>query len=166
MEKLQTMFTYFVEHFSDIFVEGVIMVSAIIVLIGILKPIVFNKIKYKLLRKVALSFTNVISCFVATFVKFIEAGVKFEWQTYLIASLSLTIFCIISYWFYENTGLRNLIEFIGRKTLCLTAKVGSTAVITDDYIAVKAEAKKSKTELKNYTSNAIKDVVDKDLKGL
>lgn len=155
---------YFERHFSEVCLWGAIMVSAIIVLIGLLKPFIFNKIKNNQLRKATLALSNVVSCFVVTMLKFLVDNHDFE--NYWVASLSLSVCCIITYWLYENTCLRNLISLIGKKTL---AKVWSVVIVaaTENDKDVKTEVEKAKVELKAHASNSIKEYTnDKDLKNL
>ena len=66
MEHLKTIAQMVCAQWQDLAVIGAIMVSAIIVFIGILKPLVFNRIPWQPLRKFVLSFANVFFSFVAT----------------------------------------------------------------------------------------------------
>ena len=156
-------------NYSDIIVYVVAMVSAIIVAIGLLKPLIFNKIPNKSVRKVALAFSNVALCFIASVILFFAKG--WCWDYYLTAAIALSVCCIITYWLYENTCLRNLIETVGTIVLRKVAGVAILAVTTDDVkrvkTAVETAAKEVKASTKNEltkTANQIKE--DKDLSGL
>ena len=168
LDTLITMCHLFGTYYADIIPMVVIMVSAIIVLIGLFKPI-FNKITNKNLRKVALSFSSVIACFVAAFIYFLAEGWNFKY--YFLASCALSVVCIVTYWFYENTCLRNLIGVVGGLALRKALDVLKIAITEDDVNTVKAEIQNATAQLKSTTkqelkNNANKIKVDKDLKGL
>lgn len=169
MLNIQTMLSYIGANYNDVLVQGLIMVSAIIVGIGLLKPLVFNKIKNKNIRKVVLALSNVAACFLAMLVTFIIQGWSFEY--YLAAAIALTLSCIITYWFYENTCLRNLIDTIGSLAISKVLSVSATAIKKGDVEGVKAELKKTGDELKNITKQELKKTTtnikeDTDLTGL
>ncbi len=169
LANIKNMFLYFGTHHNDILLAVVIMTSAIIVTIGLLKPIVFNKIQNKHIRKAVLSFSNVIGCFIAAFVYFLIEG--WDLKYYYLAAIALSIWCIVTYWLYENTCLRNLINVIGniavRKALSL-AKIVLTA---DEVDQVKTEFKNASVQLKTSTKAELKKAantikIDKDLRNL
>lgn len=159
---IQTLLPVIGENLNDILVCGIIMVSAIIVAIGLLKPLIFNKIKNKHIRKVALAITNVAACFLTVLGYFLVCGWSFE--NYLVCAIGLSVSCIVTYWLYENTCLRNLIELIGNMALRKMLSILTLAASTDDIKAVEAELKKAGRELKAHTKKQIKE--DKDLNGL
>ena len=156
-------------NFNDVFVYAVAMVSAIIVAIGLLKPVLFDKIKNKNVRKVALAFSNVALCFICALVLFFVKDWNFNY--YLVSAIALTVSCIVTYWLYENTCLRNLIATVGNIVLRKVANIAFFAVNTDDINEIKTEAKKATNELKAQTKKALKKAAneikeDNDLKGL
>ena len=161
----------FLENNShNIFVYSVIMVSVIIAVIGILKPILFNKIKSKQLRKCTLAFSNVALCFISVFGVFI-ANRWWDFKYYLATSIALCIACILTYWLYENTCLRNLIETIGKIALRKLGNVALIALTNDEIEEIKTEAKKATAEIKALTEAELKKattqmIKDKDLEGL
>ena len=55
--------TFFRADWYNLLIAGVVIVSAITVLIGILKPLLFNRIPWKPLRRACLAFSNVALCF-------------------------------------------------------------------------------------------------------
>ena len=169
LANINHMLVYFGLFYQDIIVSVIIMVSAIIVAIGLLKPLLFNKIPNKHVRKAVLALTNVVACFGTVCVYFLINGFTFE--HYLTASVALSVFCIITYWLYENTCLRNLIGLLGGIVLRKVLKASVFAVTTDDINAVKTELKKTGSELKSLTKTELKKASskikeDKDLKGL
>ena len=169
LANIESVLEIFRANYNDILVCGVIMVSAIIVAIGLLKPLLFNKIPNKHVRKAALALTNVAACFGTVFVYFFINGYGYE--HYIAASVALSASCIITYWLYENTCLRDLIGVIGNIVLRRVLKVSIFAVTTDDVNAVKTELKKAGDELKAHTKAELKKSAaqikeDKDLKTL
>lgn len=169
LANIETVLSLFGAHYQDIIVCGLIMVSAIIVAIGILKPILFNKIANKYIRKAALALSNVVACFATVLVYFLINGYGLKYYTE--AATALTVTCIVTYWFYENTCLRNLIGTIGSLALRKVLKLSLFAVTNDDIKLVKEELIKTGTELKTTTQLELKKVSaskkeDKDLKSL
>ena len=165
LANIQNVLSLYGAHYKDIIVYGLIMVSAIIVAIGLLKPILFNRIPNKHVRKVALALTNVATCYLTVLVYFLVCGISLEF--YVIAATALSVTCIVTYWLYENTCLRNLIGLIGSMAL---RKV-FFAITSEDVEAVKTELKKTGEELKAHTKQELKKTAakvkeDKDLKTL
>ena len=166
LNNISNMLRYFGAHSTDIIVNVVIMASAVIVAIGLLKPIFFNKIQNKYIRKAALSFSNIIGCFVCALVYFLIEGWGFKY--YFIAAFALSIWCIITYWLYENTCLRNLINVVGGLALRKVFTVIKVAITEDDANAVKTEIQNATTQLKPAVKQELKKAastikVDKDL---
>ena len=166
LNTIKAMLLLFEQYATDIMTYVVIMVSAIIVLIGLMKPLLFNKIASKQVRKVALAFSNVALCFLAALILFWVNGWNFEY--YVLASIALSVCCIITYWLYENTCLRNLIGVIGKIVLRKVANIAFLTVTSDDINEVKTELQKTTAELKAQTRSEIKNAVieDNDLKGI
>lgn len=169
LANLNHLLVYFGLFSQDIIVSVVIMVSAIIMAIGLLKPILFDKIKNKQVRKASLAFSNVALCFICALVFFLIKGWEFKY--YLVSAMALTICCIVTYWFYENTCLRNLIATIGNIALRKVANIAFIAINAEDLDEIKTEVKKVTKELKAQTKETLKNVTietkeDKDLKGL
>lgn len=157
-------------HYLDLIVVGVIMVSAIIMFIGILKPVLFNKIKNKGVRKGLLALSDIVFAFIATAVYFLIESIN--WEYYWVASAITSLATIVAYWVYENTSLRTLIEKIGTIALKKFVRVGLALFTADEKSEVEQtlntvidEVKSAtKAELKS-TSNALKKG-DKELENL
>ena len=161
MKSVQVMLNYTEANFHDIFWYMVLMVSGIIFAIGLLKPLLYNKIKNKQIRKVALAFSNVILCFVCVLVTFVIRG--WDLNYYLASAIVLSVSCIVTYWLYENTCLRNLIDMIG--SIVLKNVANKVLLNTADVANIKDEAKKAVAEFR--TQNVKKNTKeDEDLKGL
>lgn len=170
LANILAMANFFTANCNDIIVNVVIMVSAIIVTIGFLKPIVFDRIQNKELRKGALALTNVGACFIAALGYFLRNGWNLKY--YPLAALALTFVSIITYYVYETIpGARKLIGGIGLAAISKVFNVSILAATTDDAKVVHTEAKTATVELKNFTKNALKKAasktnVDKNLKNL
>lgn len=169
LANIKAMLLFFGAHYNDIIVSVVIMVSAVIVAIGLLKPIIFNRITNKHVRKAVLSFSNVIACFGAALIYFVVEG--WDLKYYFLAAGALSVCCIVTYWLYENTCLRNLIGVVGNIALRKGLSILSIAVTNDDVNTVKNEIRNATAQLKTTTKtelrkNATKITYDKDLKGL
>ena len=106
---------------------------------------------------------------IAAFVYFLANGWNLKY--YLLAALALSASCIMTYWLYENTCLRNLIGLVGSMALRKAFGLVVLAVNTNDIAEIKSEANKVVEELTAQTSKEIKQTVnaikeDDDLKGL
>ena len=167
--NIHHMLVYFELFSQDILVSVVIMTSAIIAAIGLLKPILFNKIKNENIRGAALAFSSVAASFLAALVFFLIKGWEFKYYT--AAALALAGCTILTYWLYEFSRFRNLIKLIGTLALNRIIKTACFAATNDDVNAVKAELKKAGEELKSHTKTELKKAAttyktDKDLKNL
>ena len=146
----------------ELAVAGAVMVSTIIVIIGLMKPFVFNHIKCKSLRKSALAFSNVFLSFVATAIYFVIRDIN--WELYWLASLITSTACILTYWLYENTHLREAIQKLANLAIDKFAKVAKMAISNADTKAVEAEIKKATEEFKATARAELKTVSKKSIK--
>lgn len=158
LEHLEWLFRVLKSNFPDNIIEGLIMVSAIIVFIGVLKPLLFNKMSCKPLRKVLLGLMDLVFALGATAVSFVIKGVNFE--HYLYASAAVFVMTIVVYWFYENTCFRNLIHTIGSVAL---KKCGT--LIAKYFSASKEETAEIKTEIANINKELV-STAKKEMKKL
>lgn len=108
---IKELFGIFMNLKDEIVTAVIIMVSAVIVLMGILKTVLFNRIKNKHLRCVALSFTSIALMFVAVAICFAINDYNFRW--FWLCGALVSVAMIVTYWLYENTQLRTLIHAIG-----------------------------------------------------
>ena len=155
METISTLFQILMANWQRAITGGIIVACAVIFIMGILKKAWLGKIKNELLRKVVLSFTSVLLTFPVTALYFIGDNISFQWYWYACAPMcALTI---LVYWLYENTGLRNLIGWIGSKT------VGKYATVLIAALAVANEKDDTKNKL-TMTTEELKDEVKKELK--
>lgn len=167
MEKVFNMLEILLSNWQDAVIGGTIVTCSVIFLMGILKKFIFGKIRNKLIRKVVLAFVSVCMVFPITAIYFVSYHISFE--VYWWACLGMAILTILTYWLYENTGLRNLISLIGEATVGKWATVIYYAFMTKaENKEVKNQLTKATDELKADVRKEIHSIVkeDKDLKGL
>lgn len=154
------MLDFFNGNQNEIIKTVIIMVSAVIVFMGILKGILFNRIKNKDIRCVALFVSSVAIMFAVVAGYFYIQGLDFNYFPQHGAVVSGIM--IVMYAMYENTKLRKGIHAIGSfviKTIFnkFASKVNEVASSTEmignslDAMLKKNETKTSGTgkELKN-----------------
>ena len=170
LDTLATMCRLFGTYYTDIIPMVIIMVSAIIVAIGFLKPFIFDKIKNKDLRRAVLALVNVGANFIASFLYFLGKGWNLKY--YVLASLAMTVCSILTYYVYETVpGMRKFIGGIGNAAIGKIFNVGLLAATSASAEDIKAEIKNGTAELKANVRQDVKTVlrkvkVDKDLKNL
>lgn len=146
---------------------GIIVACSVIFLMGILKKIVFNRVQHKLARKVLLSFFSVVLVMPITAIYFVTDNISFTW--YWWGCLLTAMLTILTYWLYENTGLRNVIGLVGELTVNKWVKVIYVAFMNKmDNAALKNQLAMTTAELKEEVRKEIHNTIkeDKDLKGL
>lgn len=131
---IQKVFDIFMSKPDEIITAVIIMVSAVIVLMGILKRVLFNRIKRKSIRCVALSFSSLALMYLTTAVYFLINTVDFQY--FLPCGTAICFVMIITYWFYENTQARAGIHRIGsfvlsKITKAIVSKVNTVAEGTE-----------------------------------
>lgn len=102
------------ENWRQVLVGGAIVISAVIVIMGMIKKL-FDKVPNKYLRKFLLALTSVVLVLPVSAIYFVCAGIDYQyfWGDYALLAGAT----IITYWLYENTCLRELIQKIGSLTL-------------------------------------------------
>ena len=151
------MINLFCNNYEILMTAGVIMASMIIVLIGALKPILFDKITNKTLRGAVLSWSSVLCSFAFVALAFWIKQIPFEY--YWFSAIVFSGFEVVVYWLYENftqarKGIKNLGEFLWKKVAIMFAnKVNSIATDTKELSKIIAPA--------NKTSNKKKDDLSK-----
>lgn len=166
VEIFKTFFTIVASNWYNYLLAVLIMVSAIIAVMGILKPLVFDKVSLKPLRKALLALTSVAFSFVATAGTFLVESYNFDW--YWISSAGVAVCTIVIYWLYENTCLRDLIGKLGNLTI---KKVGGVIVnkLADEKTNVNESLKTVNNELKEEAKFVLKSTattLDNELKNL
>lgn len=140
---------------------GVLMVSAIIVLIGIIKPKTFDKIKNQTIRSIALSLASIAMCFAGTAITFWTKGISFQY--FVISAMVVSVFMVLTYWAYAQLGFKKLIHWIGAKALGKFFGILSSAKDIEEF---KAQISYLPTEIKSATKKAKDTTTDKELKNL
>lgn len=153
-EKLAKMIDIFFNDWQYLVTVAVIMVSALIVLLGSLKPFVFDKIKNKDLRGTALFFSSIVLSFATTAVVFWIKDWNFVYYVY--ASAGFSVWTIFVYSLYEYTRLRKLIDWIG--SIALEKFFG---VLKNNPKKVKDELNVALNDLAKATKKVVKH--DKEL---
>lgn len=167
METIELIFRILMEQWQRAATGGIIVACAVIFIMGIVKKAALGKIKNKLLRKVVLSFTSLALTFPVTALYFVGDGISFEWYWYGCALMC--VLTIITYWLYENTGLRNLIALIGQNTVGKYITVLLAAVVSaKDDNDTKNKLTMTTDELQHEVKNVLKKQIKEDnqLKGL
>ena len=167
MENIKYIAEVLLGNWQDAIVGGTIVTCSVIFLLGILKKLFLGKIRNKLLRKVVLAFSSIAMVFPTTAVYFLSDNISFDWYWWACGGMS--ILTIVTYWLYENTGLRNLIAFIGEATVSKWAKIIFSAFINKgDNATTKNQLTMTTEQLKDEVRKEIHVTIkeDNDLKGL
>ena len=150
-------------------IVGAIMVSAVIVFIGMLKPFIFNRIKWKPLRKATLATANILFSFVAVAVYFWAFGKN--WDFYWGASAMTSVGSVLTYFLYESYGLRDAIHKIGNLVIDKAAKIAKLWLNNSTHNVIEEEIKNAATEIKSVATKELKSARkksknDKELENL
>lgn len=169
LETLKEVLALFSGNAKNNIMTGVIMVSAIIVFIGLLKPLLFDRIKVKAFRKAAIALSEIVVCLATVAVAFWVNHFNFHY--YLYASAGLFIATVVTYWFYENTCLRNLIHKVGSIALAKIFGITEGLLKPKTNAQIKSEIKMVHTDIKRAVRNELAPTVkkpthDKDLNNL
>ncbi len=157
LRTIQDVLSVLFAHWGQALIGGVILVSAIIVIMGILKKAIIGKIENKLLRKVVLSFTSILLVFPCTAIYFASDKISFDYYWYACALMCVAT--ILTYWLYENTCLRNLISVIGNKVILRYLAVLLSPLFKDEKQDVKEELASTTETVKTETRKQIKKTV-------
>lgn len=158
-EQLNTVIALFSGNLKANILTGVIMVSAIIVFIGLLKPLLFDRIKVKALRKATIALSEIAICFSVAAVAFWVNHFNFNY--YIYAASALFISTVVVYWFYENTCLRNLIHKVGSIALAKFTGITVGLLSAKDKKEIKAELTKVNVDIKKAVRNELAPLVKK-----
>lgn len=167
MNNLYTIFKVAMENWQEALLGGIILTSAIIMMVGILKKFIFSKIQNKLVRKVVTAFSPVILVFPSTALYFLGTNINFDY--YWVACGLVEVGTIVTYWLYENTLFRNVIATIGNNTIVKVFNALCKSFIKNDGKGVD-DLIEVTTEIKNNAHNVLKENVqlndDDELKNL
>lgn len=138
---------------------GLIVVSAVITIMGILKKAIIDRIPNKLVRKIVLAFSSVVLVFPLTALYFV--GDKINFDHYWVGCALNASATIIVYWLYENTGCRNLFHKVGNITIGKLVKyiarqiVNSDNASTQNTVALQEITSELKSEVKTTLIGSI-----------
>lgn len=117
MDWMYQLLELFTSNWNTIVLGGLIVVGVVIFLMGTLKPVLFDKISNKGLRKTLLSLFSIILVFPATVVWMVSKGWEWNWGLFWFLYCLNSIQTIVVYWFYEGTHLREALHLLGKKTI-------------------------------------------------
>ena len=150
-------------------IAGAIMVSIIIALIGAFKPIIFNRIKNDEMRRFALSMSNTAGAFASNALCF--AFKQLDWSKYVVASIVLSVCCILIYHLYETVPyLRKSIEKVTEKLFGRFYEIGVLVAKGATKAEIQAKVEQMTEELNQSVKNQFKPTKkskkDKELENL
>ena len=115
LENIKSFFQMVVADWQNFLLGGIVIVSAIIVAIGIIKPLITKKFTNAHAKKGILAGLDVVFSFAGTALQFWVTEMPFN--HYVVASIMHLVATIVVYWLYENTSLRDVIHTIGSAAL-------------------------------------------------
>lgn len=152
-------------------IGGAIVVSSLIVFLGALKSIVFDRVKNKYVRKSLLAFTSLALILPFTAIYFLIDRINFDY--YWVACIILAPTVIVVYWLYENTNLRELIKKIGEKTWSSWFASFAASIVEENNKKAQEKVLSTSKETKKYIAKELKNAsvlakkhIDEDLKDL
>lgn len=161
----------FLANWQRALIGGIVVVSVVITLIGILKKACIDRIANKSARKVILAFSSVILSFPITALYFLADGINFN--HYWVGAGLDAVAVIISYWLYENTLLRNFFHYVGKNVIIRFFKFLAVSLLKNNNDGGKEDyelLKETAVEVKKDTRKAVIDSLSKfnedDLKNL
>ena len=155
---ITSIWEYFLTSGNDLLLGGVIVVSSVIALLGILKSLKpIKNIKNATLRKVLLSWLSIALTVVGTLISFYVSELKQDHAVSVCVINSVST--VLVYWLYENTALRSLIQALIKKTLCVLFSRKKTKDEADQ-----PEEEKTKESLLSMFEEAC--YIEDDLKNL
>ena len=137
--------SYIVPNWQNMLIEGVIVVSLVIFIMGVLKASILNKIKNEIVRKVVLTVTSLALVVPATALSVYLQGLDFStfWIDYVVNA----VLTILGYWAYRNFGCKDLIDWVGKKfikSLFVSQSFASAHAETKAYVSKTLESSKTK----------------------
>lgn len=152
---------YFLSDWQNLLVGGVVVMSVVIFLMGVLKKIAFNRIKHDLLRKIVLAWSSVLVALPVTAVSVVCNG--FSWSYFWAIYILNAVGTILVYWFYENTALRDALALLGKKTVM---KFIGAGVSNQEFSKINNEVNQDAQSLIAEATKSASKYKDDDLKKL
>lgn len=150
-------FHYVAANWQNVIIVSLLIVCSVIAALGGLKPLLFNRIKNKTVRKLLLAVSSLVLIMPFAALLFIFDSVKFNYYWYWVICLCPVM--IIVYWLYEITALRNLVDFIGQHTLKRLGIFLATELVDADNRATKEKLIAENKELKDYAKTQVKSAL-------
>lgn len=141
-------------NWQRVVIGGAIVVCSLIVFLGAIKPLIFDKIACKPLRKSLLALTSMALVLPFTAIHFLIDRISFDYYWYACILLAPTV--IIVYWLYENTNIRLLIKNLGEKTWNKWLVLFAAGIVEENNEKVKAQALSTSKETKKYIAQELK----------
>lgn len=167
MESVILMLRVLLANWQEAVIGGVILACSVIFLMGLAKKAGIGKIKNKHLKNAILYFGSIVLVFPLTAFYLFVNGINFRWYWWaclLTAGLTTGI-----YPFYENSGVRAFVHWVGGKTLGKWfGELWIAFKEKRDNTALKTQLAMTTAELKEEVRKEIHSTIkeDKDLKGL
>ncbi len=149
--------TVFFANWQRALLGGIIVISTVIAILGILKKVLINKISNKTVRKVVLAMSSIVLVFPITALYYVGDSINFDW--YLIGCGLCAVGTILVYWIYENTALRNFIHWVGNLTIGRLIQYIALSIVNSN-------KNNNTTVLQEITSELKKEVKTGLIKGL
>lgn len=157
-EWILTTARYFLSEWEALLVGGVVVVSAVIFLMGVLKKLVIDRISNSLVRKIVLSWSSVLLVLPVTAISVICNG--FDWSNFWAIYAVNAVATIILYWLYENTAIRNALAFLGSRAVTKFI----SGVVTQDLTKVTTQINQEAENLLKSSNKSTSKYRDDDLK--
>ena len=170
MGTVKNIFNIFMSDPMSFLLHAFIMVSALIVFLGLWKPLFKKFIPNEKLRRAAIALTSVFLSFASVAITFWVNDWNFDY--YVWVGCAFSVWTVFVYWLYESTSLRDGINWLGsfihKKFTGL--EVNSLADIKNFLKNLKPEIVKEATPVLNQTvsaaNNYVKSKVDEEFKNL
>lgn len=170
MENVKTVFSIFMTDPMLFVILAFIMVSALIVFLGLWKPLLKKFIANARVRRAVLGLASIGLSFASVAVTFWVHEWNFDY--YLWVSIGFSVWTVFVYWLYEATSLRDGIHWLGsfilKKFTGLEVKNFSDlkTFLKELTPEVTEKATPIVTEATTLATTAIKQKVDNELKNL
>lgn len=163
MISIETVFKAFIENWQEVAIGAVIICCASIVLVGLVKNFIAKKVQSKNIRKMIYFILSIVFVFAVSAVYFAIESVPFKYYLWSVAGLVPCV--IVVYSLYENTLLRDLINYIGKRFLStIIPSFVKSLKNGDSKEETKEKLQKEIESVKEETQNAIASEIDKNHK--
>lgn len=162
MEKIMDFAQHLANNWQDVIIAGVIVCCVNVFLTGVFKNLVGNRVTNARARKVLLFSFSILLLAPVVFAYLMIAGENLRY--FVGCYLAVIPAEIVFYAFYENSLLRDFVNFVAKKFIGKIAPVVLEGMEKKEPIEKKAEIALS--TVKEDVTNKIKRSVDSDLENL